>query len=223
MKTPNTMASATTSTLIAAALCTALLAGCGSPAQSDAPSAAAGNSTSVIQTEVNAGNESNAYDDSVFFTSASDYADISSFSAQTIDGKTFTQDDLARADVTHINFWSPDCGYCVEEMPQIASWHKTMPQNVQLITVCTDYELDPVSAQEIIEECGFEGVTLVSGEGDFVDLVNSVAFLPTTIAVDSSGNVVGDALEGMTDDVPATFGRMVDVALQAQGKAATNA
>ena len=223
MKSPNTMASATTGTLIAAALCTALLAGCGNPAQSNAPSAAAGNTTSIIQTEVNAENESNAYNDSVFFTSASDYADISSFSAQTIDGKTFTQEDLASADVTLINFWSPYCGYCVEEMPHIASWQKTLPQNVQFITVCVDYELDPISAQAIIEECGFEGVTLVSGEGDFVDLVNSVAFLPTTIAVDSSGNVVGDALEGMATDVPATFGHMVDVALQAQGEAATNA
>ena len=222
MKSPKSMASGATATLIAGALCTTLLAGCGSTALSAAPTTGT-DTTGIIQTEVTADGQADAYGDSVFLAPASDYSDLSSFSAQTLEGKRFTPEDLAQADVTLINFWSPYCGYCVAEMPQIAAWQKTLPQNVQLITVCTDYASDPVSAEAIIEECGFEGVTLVSGDGDFVGLVNDVAFLPTTIAVDSTGRVCGSVLEGMTEDVPATFGHMVDEALRAQGKAALNA
>lgn len=222
MKHAKTVASLAFGTLIAGALCTTLLTGCGSTAQSAATSQAADApaDTMSMSTVTNADDADQGLND---IEATSGYPSLSSFRAQTIDGKDFTQADLAKTDVTVINFWSPFCGYCIEEIPQIAAWEKTLPKNVQLITVCTDYDSDPVSSEEILRECGFEGTTLVAGSGDYQGLLDEVAFLPTTLVVDSSGKVVGNALEGMAEDVAQTFGQMVNEALQAQGKASINA
>lgn len=56
---------------------------------------------------------------------------LKSFEAKTLDGNTFTQDDLAKKDVTVMNFWSTMCGPCVEEMPDIARFAKSLPENVR--------------------------------------------------------------------------------------------
>lgn len=146
MKHAKTVASLTFGTLIAGALCTTLLTGCGSTAQSASTSQAADTpaETMNVSTVTNADDVSQ---DLNGIEATSNYPILSSFCAQTIDGKDFTQADLAKTDVTVINFWSPFCGYCIEEMPQIAAWEKTLPKNVQLITVCTDYDSDPVSSR----------------------------------------------------------------------------
>lgn len=41
---------------------------------------------------------------------ASEFGSLQSFSADTLDGGTFTQKDIAAKDITVINFWSLMCG-----------------------------------------------------------------------------------------------------------------
>ena len=43
------------------------------------------------------------------------FSDLKTFTAKTLGGGTFTQEDIAAKDVTVINFWSLLCGYCVDE------------------------------------------------------------------------------------------------------------
>ncbi len=213
----------TTATLIAGALCTTLLAGCGgakTTAAADlnpAPEPVVEQSSDVATTSQT---DDVTYENAL---AAEGFVDLASFSAQTIDGKTFTQDDLAKADVTVINCWATFCGYCVEELPAIAEWAKTQPENVQVITVCADYEANPEAAREILDAAGFTGTTLVSGTGDFQNLLGSVMYLPTTVVVDNTGKGVGDVLEGATSDVAGTFGQMVQNALDARGEAQSHA
>ena len=63
---------------------------------------------------------------------------LTSFEAEALDGSAYTQDDLAQKDVTVMNFWSTMCGPCIEEMPDIAAFAKTLPENVEMLTVCLD-------------------------------------------------------------------------------------
>ncbi len=227
MKAIGTFGKSTAMAVTAGALCVSLLAGCGSATLAPVADPVASQNPSAAQESANdTGADEATYDvtdDSELMTSASDYPNLSSFTAKTLDGKTFTKDDLAKADVTLINFWSVYCPYCLEEMPDIAAWAKKLPKNVQVITVCTDYSSDSQSAAEIIEDAGLTCPTLVSGTGDFEDLASSVMYLPTTLVVDSTGKVVGDVLEGAPQNVGATYGQMVDAALKAQGKVSTNA
>lgn len=145
---------------------------------------------------------------------------LQSFQAKTLEGGTFTQEDLAKKDVTVINFWSVQCGPCIVEMPDIADFAKSLPEHVQVLTVCLDGERDLEGAKDILADAGFEGTTLLSGDGDFQSLCGEIMYTPTTIVVDGEGNIIGDALIGGQEDVADTYLAMINHALESMGKAA---
>ena len=187
MKASKAFGSPAVKAVVTGALCAALLAGCaGAPvAKVDGTAHGQGQTTSeevapttdTHQSQPAAPSADAAVPgantaDQDYTASSQGYPALESFEAKTLDGKTFTADDLAKADVTLINFWATYCGYCVDEMPEIAKWAKTLPNNVQVITVCVDYGTDPAAAKQILDEAGFAGTTLVSGTGDIGELAS---------------------------------------------------
>lgn len=70
-----------------------------------------------------------------------------------------------------------------------------------------------------MSEAGYEGVTLLSGDGDFKDICDNIQYTPTTVVVDAEGNLVGDAIIGGQEDLSGTFLTAVNAALKANGKA----
>ena len=149
---------------------------------------------------------------------ASQLGSLESFSAVTLEGESFTQDDIAAKDATVINFWALTCGPCIVEMPSLAAFGKALPENVQLITVCLDGAGNEESAQSVLQDAGFEGVTLISGDGDLLDLSGNLMYTPTTVFVDAEGNLVGDAVIGVQKDMEAVFLAAVNQVLAAGGK-----
>lgn len=145
---------------------------------------------------------------------------LASFTARTLDGGTFTQDDILSKDVTIINFWGTFCSPCIAEMPALAAYAKALPEHVQLITVCTDGAGDPAGAKEILDKAGFTGVTLISGDGDLASLVGTVEFVPTTVLVDSQGQVTGSLMNAETDPAALAekYTKAVNEVLRAGGK-----
>ena len=129
------------------------------------------------------------------------FSNLKSFQADTIDGGTFSQDDIAKKDVTVINFWSMMCGYCIDELPEIAKYADTLPDNVQVITVCLDLEGDEEikAAQDTLKTAGFKGTTLIKGDGDFKTVCEEIQYTPTTIFVDKEGNTIGNAITAAID------------------------
>lgn len=147
---------------------------------------------------------------------------LASFSADTLDGGTFTQDDIQEKDVTVINFWSLTCGPCIAEMPDLAAFAAALPDNVQVITVCLDGAGNETYAGTVLEEAGFVGVTLISGDGDLQTLCGNLMYTPTTVFVDAEGNLVGDAVIGRQADLAETFLEAVNQVLTAGGKEAVS-
>lgn len=92
---------------------------------------------------------------------------LKSFTATTLDGSTISQEEIKEKDVTIIHFWATTCGPCIVEMPDLAEFADSLPENVQLITVCLDGLFDMEGAKSIVDEAGFQGITLITGEGDF--------------------------------------------------------
>ena len=144
---------------------------------------------------------------------------LESFSAKTLDGGTFTNEDFVQKDVTMINFWATFCGPCLAEMPDIAAFEKSLPDNVQLITVCLDGESDTEGVESILSDAGYEGITLLSGDGDFEKVCGEVLYIPTTIIVDQNGNMMGDAIIGGQVDLEETYRTAINNALILLGKA----
>lgn len=191
----------TLSLLLAAVLALALLTGCGGKQSSD--------SSPEDQTVPNepAGKEG-----------AAALGSLTSFSAGTLDGGTFTQDDIAAKDVTVLNFWALTCPPCIAEMPEIADFEKALPDNVAMLTVCLDGYGNEDSVKEVLENAGFEGVTLITGDGDLLNLANNLMYTPTTVLADSQGALVGEAIIGGQADLSAAYLEAVNQALEAGGK-----
>ena len=72
------------------------------------------------------------------------------------------------------------------------------------------------SAKQILEDAGFEGLTLTEGDGDLADLVGELQYTPTTILVDGDGNLLGEAIIGGRDG--GAFAEIINQALRSMGK-----
>lgn len=143
---------------------------------------------------------------------------LASFEADCLDGATFTQDDIAEKDVTVINFWSVVCGPCIREMPEIAELEKSLPDNVRLITVCLDGANATDIVKEILEEAGYEGITLLNGDGDFAMTCSAIMYTPTTVLVDSEGTMLGGAIIGGRNNLSEVYLEAINSALKDMGK-----
>lgn len=143
---------------------------------------------------------------------------LKSFQAATLSGETFTEEDLAKKDMTVINFWATSCGPCISEMPDLAKFSRLLPERVQVVTVCLDGSGSEEDVTEILEEVNFDGITLLSGDGDFEALCYAVMYTPTTIFVDSNGNLAGDVIIGGKQEFQTVYTEALNKALRESGK-----
>lgn len=125
---------------------------------------------------------------------------VPEFVAQDIYGNEYTNELFASKDLTVINIWGTFCGPCVNEMPELGEWSKSMPENVQIIGLVSDiYSADDAStmdtARQIVEATGADFPHLIPGPG-LADLLNISPYVPTTIFVDSQGHMVGEPVIG---------------------------
>ena len=188
--------------------CTAFISGCGTaspaqpkPQQSGSAGISAQNSEAGQETAPAADVEAQAPDavEELQFS----LPNLNSFTAQTLGGGSFSSEDLASADITALNIWSTTCGPCLSEMPFLAEYAKTLPENLRVMTWCLDAEVSPdgQKIESFLNDCGFTGLTLISGDGDMQTLLNQLMYTPTTVFVDSSGNLVCEPLIGAGRDL----------------------
>lgn len=122
--------------------------------------------------------------------------DLTAFSAKTMEGKEFTQENLADYDMTVINIWSTSCGYCIEEMEGLEKFYEQLPDKVNFITICADAGFSMDLATAILEKKGATYETLIGNSSLNDAIMKNVAGTPTTVFVDSKGNLIGSALVG---------------------------
>ena len=197
------------SALLGAVLALGILAGCGGEAPPTPPPAQSAAQTPEPAPEPTPDETG----------SASALGSLTSFTAGTLDGGSFTQDDIAAMDVTVINFWALTCAPCVQEMPDLAAFAAALPDNVQLITVCLDGIGNEDTVSSILNYSGFDGVTLISGDGDLQSLCGNLMYTPTTVFVNSDGELVGDELIGRQQDLAGSYTAAINKVLSAEGKA----
>ena len=123
---------------------------------------------------------------------------IPAFTAKTIDGATVTNEIFAAKKITVINIWGTFCPPCVAEMPELAEMSRTLPADAQIIGLlcdATDNSPQVQKAQQILQQAGADFVNIVPDE-QLIKFLDGVEAVPTTIFVNSKGEVVGKAIVG---------------------------
>ncbi len=128
---------------------------------------------------------------------------LSQFEVETLAGDTVDQTIFEDYDITMVNVWATWCGPCVNEMPDIARLHSEMlPENANLITILTDVPDGLEAASEILASSNGQFPVLLANES-LTGFLSTVSAIPTTVMVDSNGNIVGTPLVGAPPTNPA--------------------
>ncbi len=122
---------------------------------------------------------------------------LQQFSTEDFQGNAITQDILADYDLTMVNIWATWCGYCIEEMPELQKLSESLPENVNLITICTDAEQNKDLAEKILEQSNATFLTLMGSSSLEEGLTRYVTGFPSTVFVDKEGNLVGQGISGV--------------------------
>lgn len=147
----------------------------------------------------------------------SGFPSLKSFEAGTDDGSSFTYDDLVSRDMTLINIWATWCGPCVNEMPELAQFAVLLPGNIGFYTLCVDGYEDTGSMASILGKAGYKGKTIISGTGDIGNLVDSAMYVPTTVFVDSSGQIAGSVVGSPRENLAGYYLAALNKALESSG------
>jgi len=126
---------------------------------------------------------------------------IAPFETTDLAGNPVTNDVFSGKDLTVVNVWGTYCNPCIEEMPDLAAWSESMPENVQLIgIVCDLASLDDADTLElanaICEATGADCYASLVANESLMPLLSSVVGVPTTFFVDGQGKLVGDPIVG---------------------------
>jgi thiol-disulfide isomerase/thioredoxin len=143
---------------------------------------------------------------------------MNSFSTKTLSDDVFTQDNLAEYDLTMVNVWTTWCGPCIQEMPELQKLYETLPDNVNMITICVDSNDEPELAKEITKESGCTFQTLYPNEQLEQSLLKEVTAYPTTLFFDRNGNLVGNSELGVPGENPSEkYMKMIEDRLESVG------
>lgn len=128
---------------------------------------------------------------------AEEKAGFSEFTTIDTEANMVTQEIFADYDLTMVNVWATWCGYCVDEMPEFTELKDRLPENANLITICTDAHIETGLTLEILASVNANFQTLILTQEMVDQLIDSVYAFPTTFFVDSEGKVVGEPIVGV--------------------------
>ena len=126
------------------------------------------------------------------------------FTATTINGSTVTNQIFADKKLTVWNTWGTFCGPCIGEMPELAEWAETMPDDVQLVGLVCDVrdegDTETINAaRRILNDANANFINIIPN-AELNEYLSTVEAVPTTIFIDSNGNIVGEPIVGADVD-----------------------
>lgn len=124
---------------------------------------------------------------------------VPNFTTKTLTGATVTNEIFASKKITMINIWGTFCPPCINEMPELGEMARNLPADAQIIgLICNADENSGNQIQEalrITRESNADFVNLLLS-AELAKFIENVEAVPTTIFVNSKGEVVGEAIIG---------------------------
>jgi len=135
----------------------------------------------------------------------SDKALFGDFTATDTEGNEVTNDIFADYDVTMVNIWASFCGPCINEMPDLAELNEEYRERgfqiVGIVIDVTDYKgnVDDATladALDVIQSTGADYTHIIPSADMFEAYLRKINSVPTTLFVNSAGEVIGSAYVG---------------------------
>lgn len=123
---------------------------------------------------------------------------VPEFSAKTINGETVTNEIFAAKKISVVNIWGTFCPPCIGEMPELGEMARSLPADAQIIGFvldAADNSMQIQKAREITQQAGADFVNIIP-DAKLLKFMENVEAVPTTIFVNSKGEVVGKAIIG---------------------------
>ena len=127
---------------------------------------------------------------------------LPTFNAKNLDGAPVTNEIFASKKITVVNIWGTFCPPCIGEMPALGEMARNMPADAQLIGLVCDAEDDSAQIQDakkILRDANANFVNIVP-DAALMNFLNDVDAVPTTIFVNSKGEIVGQKIVGADVD-----------------------
>ena len=129
--------------------------------------------------------------------------EVGKFKTKDLDGNEVTEAIFAEKDMTVLHIWGTFCGPCIEEMAEVGELAKGLPENAQLIGIVCDVmalnSAEHQAALDILKENNAEFTNLITSS-ELEKFVREFQFVPTTLIIDSEGNVCGAPIVGAGTD-----------------------
>ncbi len=138
---------------------------------------------------------------------AADGVPFGSFTTTSVYGYEVTDAVFADYDLTLVNVWATWCPPCIEEMDELEEVYQTLPANVNVLTLCDDGSTETDLAIQILEEngCNFEAIAINDEIRNGFMTTQQITAFPTSVFVDSAGNVFGTPIVGAPVDAVAYY------------------
>lgn len=124
------------------------------------------------------------------------------FSSKTIFNEDIDSNIFSQNKFTMVNIWGTYCSSCVKELPDLQEiYDEFKSYNVGVLGIVSDLKIDNYKEKDlkkaisVIEENNIEYPNIFA-DSTFVQYATGKLFvIPTTVFVDSQGNVIGEIIE----------------------------
>ena len=128
------------------------------------------------------------------------------FTGKDFDGNAVDESLFTNNSVTLVNFWFNGCSPCVGELPALQKLHDSLQEKGGAVVGINVETLDEnedtiAAAKEIMKKQGasYQNIYFDS-DSEAGKLALSVMTFPTSVLIDSEGNIVGDVIVGGLDN-----------------------
>ena len=117
---------------------------------------------------------------------------VEAFTSVTTEGEDVTEEIFKNSEVTMINMWGTFCSPCINEMPDLEKISKEYDKKeFQLVGIVSDsMDKDDPKVKNVIEKTGVTYTNIMNSESLVKVIMNAVQAVPTTVFVDSEGNII---------------------------------
>lgn len=134
---------------------------------------------------------------------------LGDFDTLDLQGNQVKSDIFSQYDLTLVNLWTTNCGYCIEEMPYLEEIKNELTESgksFNIVGICLDIhssgsinEDKLEKALQIIESTGTTYTNIMPDDVIWENKVSSVSAVPESFFVDSEGKLVGETILGAKD------------------------